>query len=542
MRKKTTRQIFFGVLFSFPFLLCATIDSNTDTSDLQFFKEWDAKGKITRYESPDSAIQLYHQSYNFFLNKRDTLAAVQSLVEKAGVHGHKAEYQSAYDNLWKALLLADFSEDERAKIEVYLHLGRYYSFYKREEKSLEYFQLALSLSQDLMRKDSTARSDMANCYYAFCSTYRELGDPQKGKIYLDSCLMYSHDEAIPYLKFEEAYIKSAYGKHQEALDSMFTIQSWLEKNNPGYQVLLFAYVGDIYFSLNNKQKAENFYQKSLATAKQYNSHLDFVPTVHERLSNLYLSKGNYQKAFTSLREMKELDQQFFDSRSINNRSLLEIKDEFKLEKEKQKQFIQQQRLIALEHQERVAFLKNTLLLVTIIFLVFAGILYFNYVRNRHQAEKQLIKKKRELELLQAEELLELKNKELATSSLKLIEKDEILATLKERLSKGSGDLNANELKKIVRSISHSNAQNWEDFEARFISVNKNFYEKLNSKYPKLSRGDQKLCALVKLNLSSKEMAKLLGISIESVHTNRYRLRKKLGLNREISLTEFVAKL
>ena len=69
-----------------------------------------------------------------------------------------------------------------------------------------------------------------------------------------------------------------------------------------------------------------------------------------------------------------------------------------------------------------------------------------------------------------------------------------------------------------------------------------FYEQLNFKYPKLSRGDQKLCALVKLNLSSKEMAKLLGISIESVHTNRYRLRKKLGLTREVSLTEFVAKL
>ncbi|MEM8524111.1 MAG: hypothetical protein AAGG68_05695, partial [Bacteroidota bacterium] len=126
--------------------------------------------------------------------------------------------------------------------------------------------------------------------------------------------------------------------------------------------------------------------------------------------------------------------------------------------------------------------------------------------------------------------------------LKLIEKDELLATLKEKLSKGNGDLKASELKKIVRSISHSNAQNWEDFEARFISVNKNFYEKLTAQYPKLSRGDQKLCALVKLNLSSKEMAKLLGISIESVHTNRYRLRKKLGLTREVSLTEFVAKL
>ncbi|MEM9723306.1 MAG: hypothetical protein AAGA10_28815, partial [Bacteroidota bacterium] len=156
-------------------------------------------------------------------------------------------------------------------------------------------------------------------------------------------------------------------------------------------------------------------------------------------------------------------------------------------------------------------------------------------------EKQLIQKKKELEIKQAEELLAVKNRELAASSLKLIEKDEFLAELKEKLSQRNGNIKPEEVRKIVRTISHSKAQNWEEFEARFISVNKEFYQKLNINFPKLSRGDQKLCALIKLNLSSKEMAKLLGISIESVHTSRYRLRKKLGLDRNVSLTEFVAK-
>ena len=60
-------------------------------------------------------------------------------------------------------------------------------------------------------------------------------------------------------------------------------------------------------------------------------------------------------------------------------------------------------------------------------------------------------------------------------------------------------------------------------------------------FPKLTRGDRKLCALLKLNLSSKEIARLMGISVESVHTTRYRLRKKLGLEKGDDLIDFMAK-
>ncbi|MFW2376918.1 MAG: helix-turn-helix transcriptional regulator, partial [Cellulophaga baltica] len=79
-----------------------------------------------------------------------------------------------------------------------------------------------------------------------------------------------------------------------------------------------------------------------------------------------------------------------------------------------------------------------------------------------------------------------------------------------------------------------------EFEARFTAINQSFYKNLKDTYPSLSQTDLKLCALVKLNFSSKEMSSLLGISIESVHTSRYRLRKKLNLERNDNLTEFIA--
>ena len=130
---------------------------------------------------------------------------------------------------------------------------------------------------------------------------------------------------------------------------------------------------------------------------------------------------------------------------------------------------------------------------------------------------------------------------MAASALKLIEKDENLSLLKNKIKEADGNVDVRELKKIVKSISISNDRNWEEFETRFVAVNESFYQRLQEKFPKLTQRDLKLCALIKLNFSSKEMAKLLGISIESAHTSRYRLRKKLNLSRDVNLTEFIAK-
>ena len=147
-----------------------------------------------------------------------------------------------------------------------------------------------------------------------------------------------------------------------------------------------------------------------------------------------------------------------------------------------------------------------------------------------------------MELQKANEIVEVKNRELAASALKLIEKEELLATLKNKLSQSGAEVTPKAIKDIVRSISISNAQNWKEFETRFIAVNKDFYHRLLQRFPRLTQGDQKLCALIKLNFSSKDMSKLMGISVESVHTTRYRLRKKMSLARDINLTEFIANI
>ncbi len=81
--------------------------------------------------------------------------------------------------------------------------------------------------------------------------------------------------------------------------------------------------------------------------------------------------------------------------------------------------------------------------------------------------------------------------------------------------------------------------NWKKFEANFDIVYENYLKRLGEKFPVLTVSDKKLCTYLKMGLSSKDIAPLLNMSFRSVEMSRYRLRKKLELNREINLTEYL---
>lgn len=459
------------------------------------------------------------------------------------VFGHQANYKESYDRLWKALLLADAANLALEQADIYQAIGRYYSFYHREEQALKHLQLSLNIKKKLVEEGALEDAHLVENYLAICATYRGLYDSEKGKVYLDSALQYyspAYEGQWEFIKLEEAILLHREGEHTAALSLFDQLHPWFVENRPSYMVIFYYYLGGTYQALNDFANSEQCFKAAISKSKEYNSHIDFSPLVYEQLAGLYHIQGSFEQAYESLKTTKDLDAEFFDSRSKRNLPLLEIQDAFRKEKESQILLQQQQRLTQFEQEETVLFLQRVLLLGFIAFLVFTGLIVFNYVKAKHRAEKQLIQRRTELEIQKTNELVELKNRELAASALKLIEKEVLISKLKDRLSKGNGDIKRQEIKQIVRSISNSNKAHWREFETRFVSVNRSFYDRLSYKFPKLTERDKKLCALVKLNFSSKEMAKLLGISIESVHTTRYRLRKKLNLARSVNLTEFIA--
>ncbi|MGO4917904.1 hypothetical protein [Maribacter spongiicola] len=504
-----------------------------------------------RFQNPDSAVALLNYSSENYLQLNDTVNATYSLLEKAYVFENTARYANSYDALWTALILNDKRDDDKLKSIIFVRLGRIYSYNKRVEESYKYLKSSLELQKRRVEKLNLKKSVLVPYYYSLAKTSRELQENKVARIYLDSCYLYFSDEVDfqplahleyrgkEYLDFEKAVLLEREDNNQEAIAIMEGVIPYFQKNEPTYLVLIYKYLGDMYLNISNLKKSEELYRKSLDISENYKSHLDFTPLVYENLTELYLRKNDYKNAFQSLKKAKELDAKFFDGRSSINQSLLEIKDNYRLEKDRQEKQIQEQYLKQLEQEEEISKLQMIILLGSIFFLLIIGYGYFNYLRTKHKNEKAFIKRNKELEIQKQQVLIDIKNKELASSALQLIEKDEFLKEIKSKVRVGTDKIKIHEINKVLRSISSNNNNNWDEFKHRFISVNKEFYNKIFEKFPNLSQSDQKICALIKLNMSSKDMARLLGISVESVHTSRHRIRKKMDLPRNVNLEDYI---
>jgi DNA-binding CsgD family transcriptional regulator len=134
--------------------------------------------------------------------------------------------------------------------------------------------------------------------------------------------------------------------------------------------------------------------------------------------------------------------------------------------------------------------------------------------------------------------VEIKNKELTTNVMYLIRKNELINSVAERLlalEKQAGVSNAKALHDIIMDLQReADNDTWKEFELRFNQVHSDFYNKLRKLHPGLSPADEKLCAFLRLNMSSKEIAAITQQSTKSVEVARARLRKKLNLTNTTS--------
>jgi len=166
-------------------------------------------------------------------------------------------------------------------------------------------------------------------------------------------------------------------------------------------------------------------------------------------------------------------------------------------------------------------------------------------RIAHQAEIEIQEKKIiELEKEQLEADLRFKSKELSGVVMTNIAHQEFLNSLKEEIQqqKLSGQYTRKNLDKLLVLINQSivsDEENWNMFQANFDRIHENFFRNLKQQYPDLTAGDLRFCALLRLNMPTKEIAKLLNISVRGVDAARYRLRKKFNLSQEDSLTDFM---
>lgn len=193
------------------------------------------------------------------------------------------------------------------------------------------------------------------------------------------------------------------------------------------------------------------------------------------------------------------------------------------------------------------------IIIVLLFSLFMHNIYKRYYRR--QREKLLYKTVQELELKELENKeqlmrfnneklrqdIENKNRELGISTMSLIKKNEFLNSIKKELLNTQDNKN---LKQVIKIIDRNlnNTDDWQLFEEAFNNADKDFLKIIKADHPSLTSNDLRLCAYLRLNLSSKEIAPLLNISPRSVEVKRYRLRKKLNLPHESSLTDYILEI
>lgn len=159
-----------------------------------------------------------------------------------------------------------------------------------------------------------------------------------------------------------------------------------------------------------------------------------------------------------------------------------------------------------------------------------------YYRLRYYKEKVLLEEERgRIRLVAQERELELKRNELTSFALILEQKDQFLKSIIQEVDDASKENPPGEVGKRLQRISRllkqeiKSEKNWDVIKVRMNSIHSDFLARLVSKHPSLTKNELRLCALMKLNLSRKETANILHISVSGVEKQRYRLRKKLNL-------------
>jgi DNA-binding CsgD family transcriptional regulator len=200
--------------------------------------------------------------------------------------------------------------------------------------------------------------------------------------------------------------------------------------------------------------------------------------------------------------------------------------------------------------------KNTLLqnrnvvigVLTLILILGATTTYQTYAKRKLDEQKQLSENQIfRLEGKIAHEMQQ-QERQLSSYAVSLIQKNrlvsQVLETLKALNKKAESNGEQKEIEQLIRLLENDfkNKDQWKTFLVHFERVHPEFYRKLSERYPHLTKQDKRILAYLKMQLSTKEIAQLQGVNYESINTNRYRIRKKLGLPKEMELDDFVTQL
>ncbi|MCX2743076.1 tetratricopeptide repeat protein [Mangrovivirga sp. M17] len=496
--------------------------------------------------SLDTSIMYGQTALEISENTSDSLKArIYDLLGTA--YNYKGLYDKSIENLIEGLRYAEKMGNPVYEATFLVNIGTVHDRQSSFDKAEEYYQKAVDVIELADKKipEGFPRKliFLANINNNLANIYGNRGDTTMMLDYYDKALVHAravNDEQLISIILNNVgntYLyQGDFDRAYENLNSALKIRRKLK----GFKSLAQSYrnLGFYHFKSGNPDSAILYFNKSIDAAKKVGSLKEHVDS-KEGLAKVFESIGQTEKALDEFKEYKQLNDSLYNERRVSE--LAKIESQYLYDKEQLKSEAEQKR-----REFRMYLIVGALVAIVVI-LTLLTLFQRNRVRAaRLKAETlELRQKSWDLEKKNLSMELEHKNKEMSTKLLYLFKKNELIDDVIKELKDLVKDLKSENkpiLRKVIKNLGVAlNEDSWKEFELRFTEVHQEFYNSLESKYPHLTPNERRLCAFLKLNMTSKEISSLTGQSIRSIDVARTRLRKKFGLtNSDVNLVEFLS--
>lgn len=517
------------------------------------------KALLKKEEKPHQQIKLLLElsDKSLNINLTESLSYIKSA--EAIVHKHRNDSLNAKINFQYACVY--FQEGEYVAAQRYYHRFYTYSLETKNDRFLFHVLANLGSVAQVMQEYDKALNDYEESYAALMRLKREF----KPKDFTEKRIQLLNNIGNVYNS--KGTPEKAYSNYKKALALAEKIES---KEALGY---LCRNIGEYFLAKNILDSAytylERSYQERISDRNEYGLSSSCLS-----LGKYYLAKHQQAKAIDMLQMAKsyatksgskssEMDAEYLlymtfkqagDTRqalsaferyktlndTINNlsytREIIKVQHQMDLERKEAEMQASQKR--------RDTYFFAGFIVLSLIVIVFA--LLFFLIRVRYQWLR-LESKANDLEKANLDLEIESKNRELATNVLYMSQKNELISEVITRIQELKRDFNGVQQERFNEIISEleeiQNTGSWEEFEVLFKRVNGRFYDILSQRYPDLSANERRLCAFMRLNMSTKEIIGITNQSARAIDMARHRLRKKLAIsNSGISLSSFLNEL
>ena len=568
---------FFTILFlTLP--LASTIAQNDRTVR---FDSMALEGQIMRYQE---TVEINLEDAKGIIDSLKLIAIQQEEIyfeaKAYQLLGHyfylKSDFQNSIDNCEKALDLLESLKIEGPIPNILNQLGISQRYLSQYDEALKSHQKAAEINERI----NGDPIDLARSYLNMGNLMFDVKNLEaSNKYYLQSeeiCIKYGLNEFIPKCWGNLAANYRYEGQYEKALEYHLKSIALFEKNPSIALTREYNNIGAVYDDLEDFNVAKSYYSKALKHSEKYGEP-QLIGLIYRNLGEIAMVEKDYALAeeyiqksmdiakntqnierlirgygkmaeikaatndFKSAYEYKLKYNHLYDSlkgievaERINN---LEIK--YQTEKKEAEIALQGEEIKILNQKVEISNLKKGLYAGGMFStLALFGLSIFGY---RQRIKKNRIAREKQ-EAIYQQEILH-KQKELASQTLHLVQKNTFIQELMENLEniKSSPEKFKMEFRRIVMLLKKENAsdKDWEVFKSYFADVHNDFDQKLKTIYPDISEKEIRLAAFLRMNLTTKEIAATLNVLPDSILKSKYRLKKKLGLDKETDLNQFL---